>query len=84
MSAAVRDSHHPMEGPIFPDERDPTHLSTDEKRAPEQTIPVYNELELISETDLSLGSILKGTAANPLTNFERKAALVNAYVLAAG
>lgn len=59
-------------------EGDDRHIVTDEKTAPKQDIPVYNELELVSETDLSLGSILKGTAASPLTNFEKKAALINA------
>lgn len=40
-------------------------------------IPVYNHLELVDETDLSFAAILKGTAASPLTTFEKKAALVN-------
>lgn len=50
----------------------------DEKPAIVQDIPIYNDLELVSETDLSIGSILKGSAAKPLTNFERKAAFINA------
>ncbi|KAL7006531.1 hypothetical protein EMMF5_003952 [Cystobasidiomycetes sp. EMM_F5] len=32
----------------------------------------------VSETDLSLGNILRGSAAAPLSNFDRKAALINA------
>lgn len=31
-------------------------------------------------TDLSIAAILKGTATKPLTTFEKKAALINAYV----
>lgn len=79
MSEAVRNSRFDVEGPVFSDkEVDDRYLSTDEKRAPKQSVPVYNDLELASENDLSFGSILKGTAAQPLTNFERKAALINA------
>lgn len=78
MSTGVRNAHLDVEGPVFPSGEDKdTHLETDEKRAPKQNIPIYNELELVSEDDLSLGSILKGTAARPLTNFEKKAALIN-------
>lgn len=56
-------------------------LASDEKEL-EKTrsgvqIPVYNDLELIGEADLSFSAILKGTAANPLNTFEKKAALVN-------
>ncbi|KAF1961229.1 sugar transporter-like protein [Byssothecium circinans] len=43
-------------------------------------IPIYNELETISSPNLSLGAILRGTAANPLTKFEKKAALINAEI----
>lgn len=69
-----------LEGPILPNESDPSHLDTDEKQAPLNgvEVPIYNKLELASETDLSIGSILKGTAAKPMTNFEKKAALINA------
>ena len=45
---------------------------------PDVHVPVYSDVELVSETDLSFGAILKGTAANPLTTFEKKAALINA------
>ena len=60
-----------------------THTIEEEKLGLEGSgsslnFPVYNELELLSETDMSFGAILKGTAANPLTDFERKAALINA------
>lgn len=78
MSAGMRNVHLDVDGPVFPNGEDnDTNLKTDEKRAPKQNIPIYNELELVSENDLSLGSILKGTAARPLTNFEKKAALIN-------
>jgi hypothetical protein len=43
-------------------------------------IPIYNKVELASEEDLSIGAILKGTAAHPLTTFEKKAALINAEI----
>jgi hypothetical protein len=77
MSSGVRNSALDLEGPIAPN--DPGHLDTDEKRAPKSDIPyVYNDLDLVDETDLSIGAILKGTAAKPLTNFEKKAALINA------
>ncbi|OIW29027.1 sugar transporter-like protein [Coniochaeta ligniaria NRRL 30616] len=46
-------------------------------RNSEVHIPVYNQAELVSETDLSFAAILKGTAASPLTTFEKKAALIN-------
>ena len=70
---------HDLEGPILPNEKDASHLDTDEKRAPPgPQIPIYNRVELASELDLSLASILKGTAAKPLTTFEKKAALINA------
>ncbi|KAF1361815.1 MFS general substrate transporter [Lizonia empirigonia] len=40
-------------------------------------IPIYNDLETASSEDLSLGAILRGTAAKPLNTFEKKAALIN-------
>jgi hypothetical protein len=40
-------------------------------------IPIYNELELVSDENLSFNAILKGTAAHPLNTFEKKAALIN-------
>ncbi|KAF2855899.1 sugar transporter-like protein [Plenodomus tracheiphilus IPT5] len=48
-----------------------------EKTTPGVQIPVYNNVELVDETDLSFAAILKGTAANPLNTFEKKAALIN-------
>lgn len=64
---------------------DDKHLEADMKPPmeksrghPDVQIPVYSDVELVSETDLSFGAILKGTAANPLTTFEKKAALINA------
>ena len=41
-------------------------------------VPIYSDVERVQETDISLGAILKGTAANPMTTFEKKAALINA------
>lgn len=43
-------------------------------------IPIYNQLELASSVDMSVGAILKGTATKPMTLFEKKAALINGYV----
>ncbi|KAL5116866.1 hypothetical protein ACEQ8H_005218 [Pleosporales sp. CAS-2024a] len=40
-------------------------------------IPIYNHLETISSENLTFGDIIKGTAAKPLTTFEKKAALIN-------
>lgn len=40
-------------------------------------VPIYNDLERVSTEDLSLGAILRGTAAKPLTPFEKKAAMIN-------
>jgi hypothetical protein len=59
-----------------------THSAWEDKkdvegRQSEVQIPVYNNLELVSETDLSFAAIIKGTAAKPLNTFEKKAALIN-------
>lgn len=53
---------------------------TDEKHmySQEVSVPIHNELQLATETDISLGAIIKGTATKPLTTFEKKAALINA------
>lgn len=48
------------------------------KKHSQVEIPIYNDVERVSSTDISFGAILKGTAANPLTTFEKKAALINA------
>lgn len=40
-------------------------------------VPIYNDLETASSEDLSIGAILRGTAAKPMNTFEKKAALVN-------
>ncbi|KAI4961731.1 hypothetical protein J4E86_000760 [Alternaria arbusti] len=66
-------------------ERSPAHLSDEEKipvEHPENArakveIPIYNDVERVDQTDLSFAAILKGTAANPLNTFEKKAALIN-------
>lgn len=61
---------------------DKRHTSDDEKKVPESHggihVPVYNDVELASSEDLSFAAIIKGTAAKPLTTFEKKAALINA------
>ncbi|KAJ4287679.1 hypothetical protein N0V90_012382 [Kalmusia sp. IMI 367209] len=54
------------------------HNSPIDKKQSGVEIPIYNDVERVSTTDISLGAILKGTAANPLTTFEKKAALINA------
>ncbi|KAF1846478.1 MFS general substrate transporter [Cucurbitaria berberidis CBS 394.84] len=41
-------------------------------------IPIYNDVERDESPDLSFAAIIKGTAANPLNTFEKKAALINA------
>jgi hypothetical protein len=79
-SEEVRDSLFAIEKPVFPHAGDAEHMATDDMRATDQHIPVYNKLDFVSETDLTFSSIIKGAAANPLTNFEKKAALVNVYV----
>lgn len=66
-----------MHSPAFHHSKDASQLDKEKTRSPQQTSPQLNELDLVSETDLSFGSILKGTAAKPLTVFERKAALIN-------
>lgn len=48
-----------------------------EKTHSKVDVPIYNDVERVSSTDISFGAILKGTAANPLTPFEKKAALIN-------
>ncbi|KAH6882648.1 sugar transporter-like protein [Alternaria rosae] len=66
-------------------ERSLAHLSDEEKipvEHPENArakveIPIYNDVERVDQTDLSFAAILKGTAANPLNTFEKKAALIN-------
>ncbi len=78
MSSAVRNDTLGVEKPILPDDRDAEALATNEKLAPYRHTPIYNDLDLVSENDLSFGTILKGTAANPLTVFEKKAAFINA------
>ena len=83
-NGALRSSHLNNEKTIQSSEKDqsPTsHLNADEEQGMNQYIPVINELEVIHEKDLSFAAIFKGTAANPLTTFERKAALINVLVL---
>ncbi|OAG10852.1 sugar transporter-like protein [Paraphaeosphaeria sporulosa] len=43
-------------------------------------VPIYNDVERVAATDMSFGAILKGTAANPMTTFEKKAALINVEI----
>ena len=67
----------------IPKSKDGAHLDADDKKALDGhrssvQIPVYNEVERVSTPDLSIGAILRGTAATPLTTFEKKAALINA------
>lgn len=50
------------------------------KSPPQVEIPIYNDVERVDQTDLSFAAILKGTAANPLNIFEKKAALINVEI----
>lgn len=43
-------------------------------------IPIVNDVERVDQTNLSFAAILKGTAANPLNVFEKKAALINVEI----
>jgi hypothetical protein len=69
----------------YPEKKDPAYHSDEEKIPVEQPenarpkveIPIYNDVERVDQTDLSFAAILKGTAANPLNTFEKKAALIN-------
>ena len=54
--------------------------SSEARQVTTKEVPIYNDLELVSETDLSVGAILKGQAAKPLDLFEKKAALINAEI----
>jgi hypothetical protein len=68
---------------VSPTEPRHAHLSDDEKAPVEKSgveIPIYNDVERIDHTDLSFAAILRGTAANPLTTFEKKAALINVEI----
>jgi hypothetical protein len=73
---------------VSPTEPRQAHLSDDkdsqpypvEKSHSRVQIPIYNDVERIDHTDLSFAAILKGTAANPLTTFEKKAALINVEI----
>lgn len=61
------------------DERASDRIDTSEKQALDVDIPIYNsDVELVSETDLTFSAIMRGTAANPRTTFEKKAAFINA------
>lgn len=45
-----------------------------------QHMPDLPGVDVVEVNELSFASIIKGTAAAPMTPFEKKAALVNAYV----
>jgi hypothetical protein len=81
-------AHHSDEEKIpveHPEKKDPAYHSDEEKipvehpekARPKVEIPIYNDVERVDQTDLSFAAILKGTAANPLNTFEKKAALIN-------
>ncbi|CAJ2512646.1 Uu.00g007650.m01.CDS01 [Anthostomella pinea] len=59
---------------------DAARIDESGKQFIETQTPIYNPLETVSSTDLSVGAILKGKAANPLTKFEKKAALINVEI----
>ena len=78
---ASRGFNEKIEGPITTGS---AHPEFDEKDVPRREsavdIPIYNNVELVSETDLSIAAIMKGTAAKPMTTFDKKAALINAEI----
>jgi hypothetical protein len=45
-----------------------------------QKFPNYNNPEDVAHIDISFGTIIKGTTLQPLTTFEKKAALINAEI----
>jgi len=68
-----------------PSERKQARLSDEDKipvenSHPKVEIPIYNDVERVDQTDLSFAAILRGTAANPLNTFEKKAALINVEI----
>jgi hypothetical protein len=62
------------------DDKAPPPYNPVEKSHSRVEIPIYNDVERIDHTDLSFAAILRGTAANPLTTFEKKAALINVEI----
>jgi len=64
--------------PNMDNEKYPTNISPNEKQVVRPEIPIYNDLERVQDNEISIGSILKGTSATPMTLFEKKAALINA------
>lgn len=68
-----KDSAAPDDTPAEPS---PTS-SEESNKSVSQDAPFLNELQLVNEPNVSLAAIIKGVAATPLTNFEKKAALIN-------
>lgn len=62
---------------VLTKEVDVKGVGAEEKRVVQAEIPIYSDRERVTETEISFGQILKGSAATPLTTFEKKAALVN-------
>ncbi|KAK8843945.1 hypothetical protein IAR55_006737 [Kwoniella newhampshirensis] len=52
----------------------------DAGREEKHDLALHSEIPLVDQNDLSFAAIIKGTAATPLTTFERKAALINAEI----
>ena len=52
-------------------------FTNDKEKGLHQNVPQFNELEFAPDNELTFFNIIKGTAANELTAFERKAALIN-------
>lgn len=67
-----------FKGTAQPVEGSPDTLEKGKTTAVLKDIPVVSNVSLAPEADLSFASIIKGTAANPLNNFEIKAAYINA------
>jgi hypothetical protein len=63
-------------------DRNHSRLSDDEKIPVEKSPSGAQnpDIEHADQTDLSFAAILRGTAANPLNTFEKKAALINVEI----
>lgn len=65
------------------DAKDPERRYPDDDAGaePDRGAPFHHDLVNVDHHDMSLAAIMKGTAAVPMTVFERKAALINLCVV---
>lgn len=81
MSSAVRHNTLEVEKPVLATSRELHMAENDEKASSDGGehggLP-KSSIDNVSDTDLTLASILKGSAHTRTTIFEKKAALVNA------